>query len=105
MNTNDFNYGQTVSDVQIVHRNLLLTVGQILLASFLFAELPSGLISKKLGADRFVISSPSVTFYYPLTLYPDGSLPLYAPGRSSVLHNVPFRQKLNTTSFDACSVC
>jgi sugar phosphate permease len=37
MNTNDFNYGQT-----------------IFLASFLAAELPSGLISKKLGADRWI---------------------------------------------------
>lgn len=37
MNTNDFNYGQT-----------------IFLASFLFAELPSGLISKKLGADWWI---------------------------------------------------
>jgi len=37
MNTNDFNYGQT-----------------IFLASFLCAELPSGLISKKLGADRWI---------------------------------------------------
>ncbi|KAF3053900.1 hypothetical protein E8E11_011733 [Didymella keratinophila] len=35
MNTNDFNYGQTAS-------------------MFLFAELPSGLISKKLGADRWI---------------------------------------------------
>ncbi len=34
MNTNDFNYGQT-----------------IFLVSFLSAELPSGLISKKLGPD------------------------------------------------------
>lgn len=39
MNTNDFNYGQT-----------------IFLASFLSAELPSGLISKKLGADRWIPS-------------------------------------------------
>ncbi|KAK0614350.1 major facilitator superfamily domain-containing protein [Immersiella caudata] len=37
MNTNDFNYGQT-----------------IFLASFLSAELPSGLISKRLGADRWI---------------------------------------------------
>lgn len=37
MNTNDFNYGQT-----------------IFLASFLAAELPSGLVSKKLGADRWI---------------------------------------------------
>lgn len=34
MDTNDYNYGQT-----------------IFLVSFLAAELPSGLISKKLGAD------------------------------------------------------
>jgi len=47
MNTNDFNYGQT-----------------IFLASFLSAELPSGLISKKLGADRwipFIMVSWSIT--------------------------------------------
>lgn len=37
MNTNDYNYGQT-----------------IFLASFLSAELPSGLVSKKLGADRWI---------------------------------------------------
>ncbi|KAI1854024.1 hypothetical protein JX265_003652 [Neoarthrinium moseri] len=37
MNTNDFNYGQT-----------------IFLASFLAAELPSGLVSKKLGADVWI---------------------------------------------------
>ncbi|KAH8894645.1 MFS general substrate transporter [Thozetella sp. PMI_491] len=37
MNTNDFNYGQT-----------------IFLACFLSAELPSGLISKKLGADVWI---------------------------------------------------
>lgn len=36
MNTNDFNYGQT-----------------IFLVSFLSAELPSGLISKKLGPDMY----------------------------------------------------
>ena len=60
MNTNDFNYGQTVS--------LLLGSGwecrfsrladdgngQIFLLSFLSAELPSGLVSKKLGADVYV---------------------------------------------------
>lgn len=37
MNTNDFNYGQT-----------------IFLISFLSAELPSGLISKKLGPDLWI---------------------------------------------------
>ncbi|KAF2632989.1 MFS general substrate transporter [Macroventuria anomochaeta] len=37
MDTNDFNYGQT-----------------IFLATFLFAELPSALISKKLGAPRWI---------------------------------------------------
>ncbi|CCC11876.1 hypothetical protein SMACR_05088 [Sordaria macrospora] len=37
MNTNDFNYGQT-----------------IFLATFLLAELPSGLVAKRLGADRFI---------------------------------------------------
>lgn len=37
MNTNDFNYGQS-----------------IFLVSFLAAELPSGLISKKLGPDRWI---------------------------------------------------
>lgn len=37
MNTNDFNYGQT-----------------IFLTCFLSAELPSGLISKKLGPDMYV---------------------------------------------------
>ncbi|CZS94175.1 related to permease [Rhynchosporium agropyri] len=47
MNTNDFNYGQT-----------------IFLVSFLSAELPSGLISKKVGPDRwipFLIVSWSIT--------------------------------------------
>jgi hypothetical protein len=38
MNTNDFNYGQT-----------------IFLTCFLSAELPSGLISKKLGPDMYVL--------------------------------------------------
>lgn len=42
MDTNDFNYGQT-----------------IFLVSFLAAELPSGLISKKLGPDIWI---PSIIF-------------------------------------------
>jgi MFS family permease len=47
MDTNDFNTGQT-----------------IFLVSFLAAELPSGLISKKLGPDRwipFIITAWSIT--------------------------------------------
>ncbi|KAI9047371.1 hypothetical protein LZ554_008817 [Drepanopeziza brunnea f. sp. 'monogermtubi'] len=47
MNTNDYNYGQTV-----------------FLVSFLAAELPSGLISKKVGPDRwipFLVVSWSIT--------------------------------------------
>lgn len=51
MNTNDFNYGQTVCYPNSLSRPSLITV-QIFLATFLFAELPSGLISKKVGADR-----------------------------------------------------
>jgi hypothetical protein len=59
MNTNDFNYGQTVRhplflfyETVIGHTNLRSI--QIFLVTFLAAELPSGLISKRVGADVWI---------------------------------------------------
>ncbi|KFA79693.1 hypothetical protein S40288_09317 [Stachybotrys chartarum IBT 40288] len=53
MDTNDFNYGQTVF-LQSYNYVSMNQHQQIFLVSFLAAELPSGLVSKKLGADVWI---------------------------------------------------
>jgi hypothetical protein len=57
MNTNDFNYGQTVSIGTPEKYTSCLNranIWKIFLVCFLSAELPSGLVSKRLGADVWI---------------------------------------------------